>query len=347
MQRIIQNPSSRRLFLKSAGTLGLALSIGKYSWARESSLIKKGWKSSAQLPFHLQEIYCSVLDDRIHLAGGFLVEDGDLSVSSHHLAYDPNTDQWLEKAPIPATRHHLQIATHHGYLYGFAGFEMQSSQSMWIMHQQTWAYDPKNDVWMDKKAAPVPHAETVAGKLDDQIHIVGGRTPAGNSNGSYRDHQDTDHHLVYDPGSDSWDHAAPAPTARNSAAGAVIDGRLYVTGGRTVAAGNLSNLEIYDPKEDKWRTGAPMPQAQGGLAAAAVKGKLYAFGGEYFQDGGGVFANCWVYDPSKDTWAEATPMRTPRHGLAGAAIGKTVYAIGGAKKASLGETSNILERMKP
>ena len=88
-----------------------------------------------------------------------------------------------------------------------------------------------------------------------------------------------------------------------------------------------------------------MPQAQGGLAAAVVKGKLYAFGGEYFNDGGGVYPQTWCYNPKKDQWVPLGPMLTPRHGLAGIAVGNTIYAIAGAKKASLGETSNLLEAL--
>lgn len=346
MQKISSN-QSRRLFLKKAGALSLTLSLGKFGLAHEIIDSKRNWKSKAGMPHNLQEIYCSVLDKKIHIAGGFWVKNGDVRISPHHIAYHPKSDTWEVKASIPEPRHHLQMVTHNDILYGFAGFEMQSGQAMWIMHQQTWAYDPKNEAWTSKKVAPVPHAETVAGSIGDHIHIVGGRTPSGKANTSYRDHQDTDHHLVYDPGTDTWDTGAPAPTARNSAAGAVIDGELYVAGGRTVSGGNVAHLEIYDPQEDKWRTAAPMPQAQGGLAAAAVKGKLYAFGGEYFNDGGGVYEACWVYDPTTDKWSATTSMLTPRHGLAGAAIGKTLYALGGAKKASLNQTSNIVEALKP
>ncbi len=299
------------------------------------------------MPYRLQEIYCGVLDGKIHVAGGFLVdEEGNASISDRHIVYDPGADQWESKASIPFSRHHLQMVGHKGKLYGLGGFEATSSGSVWVMHQQTWAYDPESDGWTEKKAAPRKHGETVAGSLGNRIHLVGGRHPQGNSNRTYADQADTDHHLVYEPDSDHWSTAAPALLARNSASGAVMDGLLYVTGGRTVQGGNVADLEIYDPQEDRWRKGAPMPQAQGGLAAASVGGKLFAFGGEYFNDGGGVYSECWEYDPARDQWSAATPMRTPRHGLGGAAAGNVLFAIGGAKKASLNETSDLVEAVE-
>lgn len=141
--------------------------------------------------------------------------------------------------------------------------------------------------------------------------------------------------------------AAPCLTARNSAAGAVIDGRLHIVGGRSVAGGNTAAHEVYDPAEDRWRTAAPMPQAQGGLAAAELGGKLYAFGGEYFNDGGGVYPEAWVYDPQTDDWAAIDPMPHPRHGLGAVALDGAIHVIGGALKASGVETSARVEIYRP
>jgi len=339
------NCPNRRHFIRTGSLAAAGLALTPLLSCKTSQAAPLSWRPKSPLPYQLQEVYCAVLAKRIHVAGGFLVKDGKVRISTHHIVYDPTVNSWKELAALPEARHHLQLVAYRDQLYGFAGFEMRTSGNMWIMHQQTWAYDPIADEWSTKTAAPKKHAETVAGNLSGRIHIVGGRTSGGTSNGTYGDHQDTNQHLVYDPGSDSWTSAAPALTARNSAAGAVIDDQLYVVGGRTVADGNLANLEVYDPREDKWRSAAPMPQGQGGLAAAAVKGKLYAFGGEYFDDGGGVYPQTWQYEPKKDRWSAITLMLTPRHGLAGTAIGDSIYAMAGAKRASLAETSNVLETL--
>lgn len=333
--------NQRRKFIRTTTMATMLLASKPPIWAWPSGTPK--WKTGASLPVRVQEIYCAVLNGRIHTAGGFIFSDYTSGVSNLHLTYDPLKDQWSSLKEIPSARHHLQLASFKGKLYGLGGFASAGPNSGWIMQAQTWSYDPVADQWTPRAPAPEPHGETVAAAIDNRIHIVGGRRPQGTSNAGWNDHTDTAGHLVYMPDEDRWTKAAPAPTARNSAAAAVINNLLYVAGGRTVAGGNKKTLEVYDPREDRWRKATPMPQAQGGLAAAAVRGRLYAFGGEYFDNGGGVFAQCWEYDPEKDEWTSGQDMLTPRHGLAGASIGDTIYAIAGAKKAGGNETSNILE----
>jgi len=306
----------------------------------------KEWQREVSMPYKLQEIYCSVLNNKIHLAGGFIDNNGIIGVSSNHIVFDPKANIWKSMAPIPEPRHHLQIVSHQGKLYAFGGFKAKSENQLWMMEEQAWKFDYANDSWEVMNSAPKKNAEAVSASLGDFIHIVGGRQPKGSPNSEYQDHEDTNSHLVYDAASNSWDSAAPALSKRNSAAGAVINGLFYVAGGRTMSGNNVPSLEIYDPKEDKWRSGSPMPQGQAGLAAATIGGKLYAFGGEYFDNGRGVFKECWSYNPESDQWSASVPMLTPRHGLGAATVGTKIYAIGGAIKAGALQTSKLLESIQ-
>ena len=333
---------SRRAF-----TLGSCASIlAAIAPTRAFAIEKLSWEKRASMPYKVQEIYPALLEDKIHVVGGFTQHKGIIGVTAKHLIYDPCTDLWGEKAPMPVARHHPYIVAHKGKLFALGGFEASARDAVWMMHEESWVYNPKTDTWGESVAAPERHAETVSVSLGERIHVIGGRGLKGTRNKSYWDHTDTDRHLVFDPTSGFWQKAAPALRKRNSAAGAVINGLIYVAGGRSIKSGNIADLEIYDPQEDKWRNGAPMPQAQGGLAAAALDGKLYVFGGEYFHNGGGVYPECWAYDPATDQWKASVPMLTPRHGLGGVAINGWIYAIGGAHKKGLNDTSNVLERFQ-
>ena len=334
---------SRRAFMLGACTSILAAIAS----SRAFTMSKLSWEKRASMPYKIQEIYPALLEDKIHVVGGFIQQKGIIGVTAKHLIYDPSTDLWGEKAPMPVARHHPYLVAHQGKLFALGGFEANAQDAVWMMHKQSWVYNLKTDTWDESVAAPERHAETVSISLDERIHVIGGRGLKGTRNKSYGDHTDTDRHLVFDPTSGSWQKAAPTLRKRNSAAGAVINGLIYVVGGRNANSGNIADLEIYDPQEDKWRNGTPMPQAQGGLAAVALDGKLYVFGGEYFQNGGGVYPECWVYDPATDKWKASVPMRTPRHGLGGVAINGWIYAIGGACKEGANGTSNVLERFKP
>jgi N-acetylneuraminic acid mutarotase len=237
------------------------------------------------------------------------------------------------------------LGTAAGRVYGFGGFVGESLRNGFQFRDDVYAFD--GEQWTRVGAMPAPLGETVALSLDDRIHLI-----TGSLHGSGEEQRGpTDKHLVYEPSADTWSRAAPAPTARSSATGAVIDGHLYVAGGRRREGGgitNLGTLERYDPAADRWTERAPMPQPSGGLAGAALGGILYVFGGEYFSDGGGVYEHTWAYDPAADAWAERPPMPTPRHGLAGTAIDGRVFAIGGNTAAAIGAaTAETVETLTP
>lgn len=197
---------------------------------------------------------------------------------------------------------------------------------------------------------PAPQAECVALTHRGNVHLITGRTPRSEgANAQWDDQIDTDAHRVFDVRERRWRTARPAPAARNSAAGAVIDGRLYVVGGRTVSGGNVPDLTGYDPRTDRWETLRPLPQAAGGIAAAALSGRLFVFGGEWFGPGGagGVYREVWEYDPALDAWRACAPMPTPRHGLAAVSVRGAALLIGGATRSSARDTSAVVDRFEP
>ena len=89
---------------------------------------------------------------------------------------------------------------------------------------------------------------------------------------------------AYNPATDTWSTKASMPTKRQSAAGGVIAGKLYVAGGVKLPASGfifdvLANLEAYDPVSNSWTTLAAMPTARSMAGAGVVNGILYVIGG--------------------------------------------------------------------
>jgi N-acetylneuraminic acid mutarotase len=116
------------------------------------------------------------------------------------------------------------------------------------------------------------------------------------------------------------------PTARILAGSAVVDGKIYVVGGRSVSSGISKIMEEYDPAADTWRGRALMPTSRQGARAAAVDGIVYAIGGNTgFTETSAVEA----YDPTTNTWAKKTDMPTARSITAAAAVDGKIYVIGG------------------
>ena len=214
----------------------------------------------------------------------------------------------------------------------------------WQMRTTCWRTDNVNGVWEPTRPLPYPQAETVCVTDGGYIHAIGGRSPSGSRNADWIDHLDTDKHWIYDVRADRWLDGAPLLNARNSAAGAVIGGLIYVVGGRNVNDTNKAELNVYDPNTNRWSTARPMPKAQGGLAAAAHNGKLYAFGGEFFDGTGGVYKEAWEYDPDTDRWRAVADMTRPRHGLGAVAMNDGIYVLGGAAKPGGVETSAAFDK---
>ncbi|MEL6858888.1 MAG: kelch repeat-containing protein [Pseudomonadota bacterium] len=304
------------------------------------------WRLGTALPYAVQEIYPTRHNGRIHLAGGFIAKDQTISgATDQHIAYDLQSGVWETLAPLPRARHHPNLISFNGTLLAIGGFEVGGADAVWQMQAGIWIFD--GETWRDGPSLPQPNGESVLAVIADRLHVCGGRTPVGASNASWNDHNDVADHYVLDRGDGEWAKAAPLPTARNSAAAAVIGADWHVVGGRTVAEGNSAAHEVYDAYEDRWRQAAPLPQAQGGLAAGAVGDKLYAFGGEYFDNGGGVYAECWAYSADTDAWSRLPDMPKPRHGLGAVVVDKEIYLIGGALKVGGRQTSNLVEIFAP
>jgi len=333
------------------GGLGAAagLAAAPRAFAREAR-----WASAPDLPIRVQEIYPALAGDRIYLAGGLFVDDatGGIGVSDRLYSYADGDAAWTEHARLPAATHHPNGVGADGRLYTIGGFNPVEGGA-WGMTDAVRIYDPASDVWSEGPALPFAYAETVTAQIGDRIHVATGRRPWGEANARWQDHGDVADHLVLDIAAGTWERAAPAPSARNSAAGALLNGRWHVIAGRTVADGNTPVHEVYDAGADRWEAAAPLPEpsegprGSGGLAAATLDGLIHVFGGEWFSDGGGVYTQVWAYDAQADAWSEAGRMPTPRHGLGAVAApfngAPAIYTIGGAAQAGGNDTRAAVE----
>jgi N-acetylneuraminic acid mutarotase len=315
-----------------ARSLAASLATAALAFASVASA-QSTWTKAASAGVARQELYPEVLDGRIYVAGGLL--SPNTGFSAHFEAYDPGQDRWTRLATLPQARHHIALAALDGVIYGVGGFS--GGFPNWQAQADTFVYEPGTDRWRSGVPLPVPRAEGVVAAANGKVYVIGGRVRASAQAAHFNDHVDTAVVEAFDPKTSRWSRLPDAPTARNSAASAVIGGKIYVVGGRqalkqadgSLRQVNVGALEVLDPATGGWTTRAPMPQAQGGLAAAAHGGKLYAFGGEQWVPQQKVFSENWVYDPDTDRWSALPPLPTPRHGLGAATVGDRIHVFGG------------------
>lgn len=336
-----------------AGAAGLAMG-SQPVWAQAGPLGR--WRNEAPIPWPAQEIYAAVVPGSLFVvtAGGLVGRaEGGIEILDRTAVYDGA--RWTEGPRLPRPTHHPVLAGANARVLAFGGYSAGGG-GQWSNQTEVVSLGTNTRTghgfatrWLPISRMPQPQAECVALAYRGDVHLITGRTPRSEgSNAQWNDQIDTDAHRVFDVSERRWRDARPAPKARNSAAGAVIENRFYVVGGRTVEGGNVADLTRYDPGADRWDTLRPMPQAAGGIAATALAGRLFVFGGEWFGPGAtGVYGQVWEYDPALDRWRGCADMRTPRHGLAGVAVINSALLIGGATRSSARGTSAVVERFTP
>ena len=162
-----------------------------------------------------------------------------------------------------------------------------------------------------------------------QISVIASKQ--GEGNGEKPDLTDPQKIIAMAPQANdgTWTKKADMPTARANlpANAGVVNGKIYVIGGRSADA-NLSTVEEYDPAKDKWTTKADMPTARRGLAICTLNGNIYAIGGW-----SGLTERTSAmeeYDPARNIWTKKANMPGGGRGSMGAAaVNGKIYAIGG------------------
>ena len=255
--------------------------------------------------------------------------------------YDPAADTWTKKKPMALASHHVAFASYQGKIYAFGGFVLpRSGPPAWVPINNAWQYDPQNDAWKALAPLPTRRGSAVAAVVGDKIYVIGGvTTPVGAEDQGI---SPTRPQLClgtveeYDPAANTWRERTSMPTPRNHAAVGVVNGKIYVIGGRVGAAfiglaSDISVVEEYDPATDKW--GAPrarMPTARSAMGVGVYGGRIYVAGGEY-QDPHmmATFRAVEAYDPETNTWETMPSMPVSRHGLAAGVIGNRLHLVGG------------------
>ena len=347
----------RSLLRGAAATTAIgALPVGLSGAA---ALCAGRWERLAPMPFPVQEIYPSLFieNDREYVvnAGGLMPGAGQpFGISDSTDIFDLTANRWTAGPTLPQARHHLALVFHDGALYAMSGFAGDSNGG-WQMQRNLWRLTSLSGAWEELSPMLRPQSEAVSVSDGDVIRMIGGRTPAGQANREWTDQTDTSLHQVYNPASNEWHMAAPLPNARNSSAGVVHRGKVYVISGRTVASGNTPSVHVYDSAADRWHGLAPLPkptrqnapQGQGGLAAAVWGDKIYAFGGEWFSGGSGVYTDVWEYTVAEDRWRSVGHMPRARHGLGAVATSRGIITVGGALQASGRGTSDAMDLFVP
>jgi hypothetical protein len=245
----------------------------------------------------------------------------------------PEEDSWETVKPTPIQGVH-GAAVLNGKIY-----------TVGYTTNPLYEYDPATNDWTFKTQVPTFRDYFAIAACQNKIYIIGGRT------GSEPLHGDAitcGLNQAYDPATNTWENKASMPTNRNQIEANVVEGKIYVMGGRTAGPDTTVNAtEIYDPATDTWTVGAPMIYPVTSFASAVVDAKIYVIGGQDEFDPRMNIDNVQIYDPAADTWslgksAPVTVWQAAAGATTGVAAPKRIYVMGGSGGFAVGLNQNFV-----
>jgi N-acetylneuraminic acid mutarotase len=281
--------------------------------------VDNSWTTKASMPTARAFLGVAVVNGKIYAIGGG--NNGNTTARGPTLLnvneeYDPATNTWTTKTPMPTARQFFGIAVYKNKIYCIGG----STNGPRLATNEV--YDPATNTWETKTAMPTARAGLSANTVNGRIYLMGG-DPANTTN------------EAYDPVTDSWTTESQIPLGAINSLSAVVDNKIYLFGGLS----NRNSTQIFDPATGTWTIGSPVPVGVVDGAAAATSGvdvpvRIYVMGGEttYVRNGetfGNVTDLNQVYDPEANSWSMGARLPTVLRFFGLAVVNDTLYAMGG------------------
>jgi N-acetylneuraminic acid mutarotase len=228
-------------------------------------------------------------------------------------------DSWSTKTSLPQVEGGVRAAVVDGKIHVIGG----------SVH---YVYDPVKNDWISKK--PMPNARQYFGiaVYQNRIYTIGGSwwdPDLGRVTSNVNE--------VYDSVTDSWETKTSMPTNRSDLCASIVDGKVYLIGGRTGGSSSIVALnEVYDVANNSWTTKKSVHYPVDSYASAVVDGKIYVIGGFEGLYHGVPVGYTQIYDPLMDKWSLGSSISNiVRNAAAGATTGllasKRIYVMGGGQ----------------
>jgi len=277
----------------------------------ERAKLPNGWELASKMDQGRSEIAAAILDNQIYTAGGI----GKFRVLKSCEKYDVVNDQWTRCPDLPFPMHHIGIASDGQAIYAGGGYKGLPFNH--LPDPPLWQLTGSG--WEEFSKLPITVGEHALLGNSGNIYLIGGRTPES----------DSDQLWQFRPQSGDWTQLAPMPTPRHSFAWVILNGELWVLGGRSRKLGtDIDIVEIYNFESDQWRSGPAMPTGRGGHFAALAGNNIHVLGGEVF-DPVRMIKDHDVLDTETGLWTRLEPMARPRHGGVALSMDHKIWLIGG------------------
>jgi N-acetylneuraminic acid mutarotase len=194
------------------------------------------WTTRASMPTPREFLAVGVVNGILYAVGGYQSVGGAQTAMRTVEAYDPVSDTWSAKNPLPTARGLLGVGVVNGILYAVGGTAPNNVVE---------AYDPVANTWMTKAPMPTTRSGLGVGVLNGVLYAVGGVFSPGSTSGFMNTVE------AYDATTNTWTTKASMPSARSELGVGVLNNTLYAIGGFAMIAANTyaqaGTNEAYSP----------------------------------------------------------------------------------------------------
>jgi hypothetical protein len=213
------------------------------------------------LPEPLHHTAVVVLDDRVHVVGGYTIRDGSWVALAEVWSLGESEDAWREEPPLGTPRGALAVAATEERLVAIGGVGTDGSvlTSTEILEAGAGGWEPGPEL-----ATPREHLAATA--VGGEVYAIAGRAGGFATNRASVE-------VLRD---DAWHDAGDLNASRGGIGAATVDGVPCVTGGEE-DAGTIGTIECR--VDDAWEVVGELEVPRHGLVVAARDGWLHVIGG--------------------------------------------------------------------
>jgi N-acetylneuraminic acid mutarotase len=210
------------------------------------------WETKQPAIDYSSQLHANTVNGKIYAMyyGGRYVGSNMTGTGSNVDVYDPETDTWTRISAFPQE---VSGPSDSCVIDDKIYIIIDTASASRIGEGKLHIYDTTTDTWSTGANLPTYYKQsrmvaTTGEHAPKQIYIVGGAIWGGSAFGDFEAFNAT---FSYDPVSDSWSRAADMPTARQSAAVAVVDDKICALGGGIQAywlyPSQTGAVEVYTP----------------------------------------------------------------------------------------------------
>lgn len=194
------------------------------------------------------------------------------------------------------------------------------------------AADAWQHFWEEVTPLPGGNHDIFAVELDRRLYVAGGLAAGWDYPAEERVFAEI---FRYDPSDRTWSVAGEMPSARCHNGLTILDGEIWIVGGRANpdkpdSARGLDPLDeviVFDPAKGTWRQEPPLNTARTEPVALVSGGRVYAIGGSDTAEGNSL-SSVESIAPGEDAWRfEAQTPRAIRQ-FAGCVLDDVLYVVG-------------------